>query len=413
MTLATPSNSAPSHATSPPSASRRVLLIVDHFHPVVGGAETLVRELAEGLCAVGDRVHLLTQRVPRDAAAHEKRDGYEIHRLWVPPVLGRLWFLLFAGIHAAVFGPRVDLVHAAGYASMWPACLAAWWRAVPAVSTVYEVLDDQWYSATGMPRAAAAVYRWLERRLMRLPFARYLCISQYTAARLIRLIGVEGERVAVVYPAVDYQFWQTGQFQPRPLRDELGLAPGCRIALFFGRPGVSKGLDTLLAAAASLVNETTSPVHWVLLVARQPAAGRASAEETVARLGLSSRVTILDSVPRASLPSYLLAADCVVIPSLSEGFGYSAIEAGTLGCPLVVTAGHVFEEVLGDFARYVSVGDPAALAEAVQETAWNRHPNDSSRLPLAPKFSLERHLQGTRAVYDSVLAESVASSVRR
>jgi glycosyltransferase involved in cell wall biosynthesis len=413
--IPTPSSetAATTQVTNLANASRSVLLVADHFHPVVGGAETLVRELAAGLAAGGDRVHVLTQRVPRDAAAREVRDGYSIERLWVPPVLGRLWFLLFAGFYAAVRGPRADLVHAAGYASMWPARLAAWWRGVPAVATVYEVLDEQWYSATGLPRATAAVYRWLERRLMRLPFARYLCISRYTADRLTRLAGVASERIVVVYPAVDYQFWQTGRFQPRPLRQELGLAADSRVALFFGRPGVSKGVDTLLAAAVALSGETARPMHWVLLLAREPAASRAAAEQTVARHRLSSQVTILDSVPRAVLPSYLLAADCVVIPSLSEGFGYSAIEAATLGCPLVVTAGHVFEEVLGDFARYVPAGDPAALAQAVQETAWERHPNDSSRPPLAAKYSLEQHLQGTRAVYDSVLAESVTSSVRR
>lgn len=404
----TPSPSSETAATSQvtnlANASRSVLLVADHFHPVVGGAETLVRELAAGLAAGGDRVHVLTQRVPRDAAAREVRDGYSIERLWVPPVLGRLWFLLFAGFYAAVRGPRADLVHAAGYASMWPARLAAWWRGVPTVATVYEVLDEQWYSATGLPRATAAVYRWLERRLMRLPFARYLCISRYTADRLTRLAGVASERIVVVYPAVDYQFWQTGRFQPRPLRQELGLAADSRVALFFGRPGVSKGVDTLLAAAVALSGETARPMHWVLLLAREPAASRAAAEQTVARHRLSSQVTLLDSVPRAVLPSYLLAADCVVIPSLSEGFGYSAIEAATLGCPLVVTAGHVFEEVLGDFARYVPVGNPAALAQAVQETAWEP---SLGRRSLPPRFGLEQHLAATRAIYASVLENGI------
>jgi glycosyltransferase involved in cell wall biosynthesis len=104
------------------------------------------------------------------------------------------------------------------------------------------------------------------------------------------------------------------------------------------------------------------------------------------------------------LPSYLLAADCVVIPSLSEGFGYSAIEAATLGCPLVVTAGHVFEEVLGDFARYVPVGDPAALAQAVQETAWDM---PVTRRPLPPRFGLEQHLAATRAAYATVIENAI------
>jgi len=391
----------------------RVLLISDHFHPVVGGAETLAHELAKGLAAGGDEVWVLTQRVPRTAPAEERRDGYTIRRLWVPRMLGRLWFMLFAGFFASARAPRVDVIHAAGYGSMWPARFVAWWRRVPAVVTVYEVLGDNWFSASGLPWGSDAAFRSWERSLMRLGFSRYLCISRYTADRLAGLAGISTERIDVVYPPVDYDFWQAGRYSARPLREELGLHPDCRIALFFGRPGVSKGVDTLLAAVAELAKDASQPVHCVLLLAREPAAGRAAAERFVARHGLRGHVSILESVPRAALPSYLLAASCVVIPSLSEGFGYSAVEAATLGCRLVVTAGHVFEEVLCDRARYVPARDPVRLAVAIRDVAWAAPAGSSVGAPLPPVYDLERHLRGVRAAYDRVLGHYAAASTAR
>jgi glycosyltransferase involved in cell wall biosynthesis len=238
---------------------------------------------------------------------------------------------------------------------------------------------------------------------MQLRFSRYVCISQYTADRLTQLAGVALDKIDVVYPPIDYEFWQPGRHAARPLREELGFPPNSRIAIFFGRPGVSKGVDTLLAAAAELAKHAERPVHFVLLLAHEPASGRAAALRVVKQSGLSSHVTILEPAPRAELPSYLLAADCVVIPSLSEGFGYSAVEAATLGCRLVVTAGHVFEEVLGDRADYVPAGDPVRLAAAIRAAAWAAPHGKSPSSPLPPVYDLRRHLRGVRAAYDRVL----------
>lgn len=392
---------------------RRILLIVDHFYPVVGGAETLAHEMAQGLAATGDEVHVLTQRVPRAAPAEEQRAGYTVWRMWVPPVAGRLWFMLVAGFYAVRCGPRVDLVHGSGYGSMWPARVAGWLRGVPAVTTIHEVLGENWFLAMGLPRGSAAWFRWLEQRLMRLRFDRYLCVSRYTAERLTRLAGISPDTIDVVYPAVDYDFWQAGRHAARPLRQELGLAVDSRIAIFFGRPGVSKGVDTLLAAAAELAKAPTMPVHFVLLLAHEPAAGRAAAQRMVKESCLSSHVTILEPAPRAELPSYLLAADCVVIPSLSEGFGYSAVEAATLGCPLVVTAGHVFEEVLGDQASYVPPHDPARLAAAIRDVAWASRNSSASRPPLPATFDVGRHIRGVRAAYERACAHRLARSAAR
>lgn len=384
--------------------SRRILLIVDHFHPVVGGAETLAHEMAQGLAAAGDQVHVLTQRVPRDAPNEEQRAGYTIRRMWVPTVAGRLWFMLSAGFYAGACGPRVDLVHGSGYGSMWPARVAGWLRGMPAVTTVYEVLGEHWFSAMGLARCSAACVRWLELRLMRLRFDRYLCISRYTAERLTRLAGVSPDKIDVIYPAIDYDFWQPGRHTARPLREELGLAPDSHIAIFFGRPGFSKGVDTLLAAAAELAKDPSMPVHFVLLLAHEPAAGRAAAQRMVKESDLSSHVTILEPVPRAELPSYLLAADCVVIPSLSEGFGYSAVEAATLGCPLVVTAGHVFEEVLGDRATYVSPHDPVRLATAIRDVAWTARSGFARCPPLPATYDVSQHIRGVRAAHEKASA---------
>ena len=73
----------------------------------------------------------------------------------------------------------------------------------------------------------------------------------------------------------------------------------------------------------------------------------------------------------------------------------SAVEAATIGCPVVATQGHVFEEVLGDFAHFVPRQAPSALANAIRETAWS----DKERRYLPPKFDKSSHVDAVRKIY--------------
>jgi len=42
-------------------------------------------------------------------------------------------------------------------------------------------------------------------------------------------------------------------------------------------------------------------------------------------------------VSRSELPSYIAASDCIVVPSLSEGFGFAAAESCAMGKLIVAS----------------------------------------------------------------------------
>ena len=99
----------------------------------------------------------------------------------------------------------------------------------------------------------------------------------------------------------------------------------------------------------------------------------------------------------------------MVVPSLSEGFGYSAIEAAQLGCPLIATRGNSLEEVVGGYAVMCPAGDAGAMADTMQAVmrAKTRPP-----APPAPRFTLARHLQGMLAIYQPLLGQRTARRQR-
>jgi glycosyltransferase involved in cell wall biosynthesis len=371
--------------------------VLDHFHPHVGGGETLFLELARGLVERGQEVRVVTLRRPRSAPRRETFQRIAVRRVWAPPFAARVWFIL-AALPATLRAARdADLIHAAGYAATLPAWIAARLLHKPCVITVYEVLGGVWRASLSSMTALAS--QAFEAFLLRLGADAYVCISEYTRGRLERLLRNRRANIAVVYPAIDYAFWSAERHRARPLRAELGLTASHRVCVFFGRPGISKGVETLIEAARILQHSGDSRVHFVLLLSAQPSAPYERVCAAIERLGLGSMVTVRPSVPREELPGYLLAADCVAVPSLSEGFGYAAVEAATLGCRVVSTAGHAVEEVLAGHATFVPPGDPNRLAEAVRAAATCDQP--SERPPA--RFDTASHIRGISAVHDDVL----------
>jgi glycosyltransferase involved in cell wall biosynthesis len=55
-------------------------------------------------------------------------------------------------------------------------------------------------------------------------------------------------------------------------------------------------------------------------------------------LGVSPHVTWIPGVKYAELREYVSAVNAVVVPSLVEGFGFSAAETCAIGKDLVVTS---------------------------------------------------------------------------
>jgi glycosyltransferase involved in cell wall biosynthesis len=86
-------------------------------------------------------------------------------------------------------------------------------------------------------------------------------------------------------------------------------------------------------------------------------------------LSIENDVILLEPVPREELPNYIAAANCVVVPSLSEGFGFTAAEACAMDKPVVVSnAGSLPEVVSGEWVL-IEPRNTQAIADGVMKIA--------------------------------------------
>lgn len=167
-------------------------------------------------------------------------------------------------------------------------------------------------------------------------------------------------------------------------------------AAFLGRLTDEKGVQVLLETAGMLRSERG--LRFVI-AGRGPLQAQVAA---AARSG-SARIEYLGHQEDV-LPVYQSAA-VVLVPSLSEGLGLSAIEAMACGRPVIASRVGGLPEVIShnETGLFVPPADPAALARAIMELM--RDPSLCARMGAAGRarvqelFTVQRMLRQVLTTY--------------
>jgi glycosyltransferase involved in cell wall biosynthesis len=141
------------------------------------------------------------------------------------------------------------------------------------------------------------------------------------------------------------------------LREICNINPNNFLYVYFGRPGATKGIKYLLDAVPTIRKHIPNS-HLVLILANEPSDQYRQISNMIEDPNIRPYVHLVPSVPTTEkLISFLLDANCVVIPSLTEGFGFTTAESCALGIPVVASnTGSIPEVVSG---HYILV-DPAS-----------------------------------------------------
>ena len=298
--------------------------------------------LISGLAALGERLVVYTSRpdlisAPRTLARRvsagmrpERGAAGHLRRLlWVQT--GLRWRVRRAR-------PRVLL-------NLMPEGLLA--PGLPQVTTVHDLLPllypaeyprQQYYFRHYVPavlRASRAV----------------IVISESTRRDLLRFYDVPSEKVHVVLSGYDAE-----RFVPGASAIEAGPDP---YLLYVGNVMPHKNLPRLVEAFALVARRL--PVRLVLRGWGRPRRVQAL-RERIAALGLEARVDWRPYAADEELLALYQGARALVLPSLYEGFGLTALEAMACGTPVVAARVSSIPEVVGEAAVLVDPLDPESIA---------------------------------------------------
>ncbi|MFN6956732.1 MAG: glycosyltransferase family 4 protein [Acetobacteraceae bacterium] len=248
-------------------------------------------------------------------------------------------------------------------------------------------------------------------------------VSEASRTDIVNLLGADPEKVTNTWQAVDIppKLAKKPEALARAeVEGSTGLAWGGYF-LFFGAIEPKKNVGRLIEAYLA----SQSP-HPLVIVGKQAwkseeelrllfensarlfdvEGGRINAEKggqlAFRRPEVGRRIILLDYAPFRLLVSLIRGARAVLFPSLYEGFGLPALEAMSLGTPVLTSNTASLPEVVGDAAIQVDPYDVQALAEGIR--ALDADAELRARLALAgprqaEQFSPERYDRRLAALY--------------
>ncbi len=163
-----------------------------------------------------------------------------------------------------------------------------------------------------------------------------VAVSDYTKRLVTRYYDVPSHKVSVVHNGIHHDDYQT-RHDVAQLKRVFG-----NIVLFVGRLTLQKGPDYFVNAAKRVLEYMPDTTFII--------AGSGDAEEQVirdtVRLGIAGKVFFAGFLRGDDLNKLFQAADLYIMPSVSEPFGITALEAAANKTPVLVSKQSGVSEVL-------------------------------------------------------------------
>lgn len=190
-------------------------------------------------------------------------------------------------------------------------------------------------------------------------YDRLVTISNNTKQDMIEYLKLPAERIDVIYPLIADHFKPMGSVQSAEFAQKYGLSTECQWLMISGREHY-KNHEICLAVLKKLTEETDFDIRLIKT-------GLPSIEfdQQVQKLGLEKHVTQLFLTEVAELPLLYNFVNCLLFPSLYEGFGMPVAEALACGTPVVSSNRASLPEAGGTLALYNEADDVDGLCQSV------------------------------------------------
>lgn len=181
-----------------------------------------------------------------------------------------------------------------------------------------------------------------------------ITVSNYTKNMIVQHYGIPPEKISVVYNALDNSFFSPSldEFSSRWTDD--------KVVLFLGRMTLQKGPDYFLYAAKKVL-ELDDKVTFIM-------AGSGDMEgyliSKAAELGIGHKIFFTGQLRGEDVSKMYRMADVYVMPSVSEPFGITPLEAQYHNVPVIISKQSGVSEVLHHCLK-VDFWDVDALVNAM------------------------------------------------
>lgn len=353
------------------AVSMKIGIFSVQYLPTMGGVERYTYEVARRAVRAGHAVCVITSALEGLPQKEVTAEGIVIYRLPVWPLMKKRFPIpkrnaAFRKLAKAIWAERFDacIVQARFYVGSLYALRQTDRRGIPTI-----LIDHSSGHLLPAGRLAATIGHWYEHGAAR--FVNRHCSHIYgvsqTSCRWLEHLGFQTE--GAFCNSVDMgQIERALQSnQHRSWRSTLGLTEEGRLVLFSGRLFPEKGI-LLLLQAILLMNR--ADVHLLI-------AGDGPLLQQI-RDRASRQIHPLGSLEHDEMLSLFSQSDVYCLPSMSEGFATTLLEAAACQCPIVMTNTGGANELIASDQYGVILPDTkpehiaAALDRVLSDSAWRK-----------------------------------------
>ncbi len=295
---------------------------------------------------------------------------------------------------------QFDIVHAHDWLTFRAALRVKEMKRCPIILHVHSVEADRAGNKHGNP-----LVREIEGLSLHMA-DRVIAVSEHTKKAIIREYGVPADKIEVVHNSIE-----PGDLVPLDSNNayhylEFMKQLGYRVVVNVGRLTIQKGLPNLLRAAQKVV--AVAPKTLFLIVG----SGEQYYEliEEAAELGIGANVFFTDFQRGKNWRDAFAVGDLFVMPSVSEPFGLTPLEAIGYGTPALVTKQSGISEVLKNCLK-VDFWDIDEMANKIAAVVQNDPLRDellANAYREYERFSWDSVSEKVMRVYETHLAGAAA-----
>jgi L-malate glycosyltransferase len=366
-------------------------------YPTYGGSGTVATELGIELAQRGHEVHFISY-------AHPYRLPHFLERVYFHEVEVARYPLfeyppydlaLAATMHEVAIREELDLLHV-HYAI--PHATSAWIAKQMLGDghrlRVVTTLHGTDITLVGQERTFLDITRFSIERSDGIT-----AVSDYLRRETVERFGIEADRIEVVPNFVDVERYGRDLY---PCRKAALLEPDEKLVMHISNFRPVKRVRDVIR-----IFDGIRARHPARLVLVGDGPDRAEAADEAARLGVADRVIFLGK--QDSVAELLACADLFLLPSESESFGLSALEAMASGVPVIATRVGGLPEVVesGVTGHLAPLGAVEEMADAAvsllkDPDAWQRA-SGAARRTAVERFGAARVVEQYERHYARVI----------
>jgi len=244
----------------------------------------------------------------------------------------------------------------------------------------------------------SAVHYLESRKLHRLKLL--VANSQYTANTIIKTYPKTAPKVRLCYKSVDIERYHEIDNRRKVSPPDLDHP----IILFVGSNMYRKGVPDLIKAAPGVIKQ--HPQARFIIIGEDKSTDRL--KRLCYDLNVDRNFEFAGWQSQESLLSYYQRASVFVMPSLTEAFGVTFLEAMAAGVPVIGTNVGGIPEIIHDGTNglLVPVESPSSITDAINQLlsdAQLRERFIQSAFSTLNNFSVDKMMECTRSLYQEIL----------